>query len=210
MKHRHVLAVLALSYLTLGIYVIYWLYKTRLELLAYSQNKKAIPKVIVLFIPCFVLIGLAIISSVASASFYDLSGENAANATFVITLVLMMAGILAVFVVAFWWQYHYFRTLEATVQGNDAMLLYVLWIILTLFGLGPIWVLLVQSDLNKFIENNYHPLRPAHPQGQQPAWQAHPAPQQSHNGPQHQEHGHHDQPDNHPNHNGPQHPTQSY
>jgi len=143
-KRRHVLAVLGLSFVTLGIYVIYWLYKTRKELLGYLPDKNAIPRVIILFIPVFAMIGIVIFGAVMTAALYS---RNSAAAMGVISMILMMTCLLAIFVVEFWWFYKYLKAVEAVTQGNDAMLLYALWIILTIMGLGPIWVLIVQSDL---------------------------------------------------------------
>lgn len=181
MKRRHVLAVLGLSFVTLGIYVIYWLYKTRKELLGYLPDQKAIPRVIILFAPLLGVIGVAIVVGAISAAFPY--GSTAANTVDVVGIILMMLAMLAIFVVAFWWFYRYFKAVEAVTQGNDAMLYYTLWIILTIMGLGPIWVLIVQNDLNKFIENGYRPLKaPGYPAPQQQPWQP-PVPQQQYGQP---------------------------
>lgn len=176
MKRRHVLAVLGLSFITLGIYVIYWLYKTRKELLHFLPDKKAIPRVIVLFVPYFVMIGLVICTSIIVASLdFDSPAYGAVNA---LTIILIILSTLAIFVVSFWWFYRYFKAVEAVTQGNDAMLYYTLWIILTLMGLGPVWVLIVQNDLNKFIENGHQPLKAVGYAGGQQQWQqAPPQPQ---------------------------------
>ena len=100
MKRRHVLAVLGLSFVTLGIYVIYWLYKTRKELLHYLPDKKAIPRVLILFIPILAMIGLVIgLSVITAALTYD---STAYNVVWIITLIVIMAGMLAIFVVNFW------------------------------------------------------------------------------------------------------------
>jgi hypothetical protein len=74
-------------------------------------------------------------------------------------MVTIIGAIIAMFVVSFWWFYRYFQAVEQVVQGNEAMLYYTLWIVLTLFTIGPVWVVLVQSDLNKFVENGYRPLK---------------------------------------------------
>lgn len=178
MKKRHVLAVLGLSFVTLGIYVIYWLYKTRKELLHFLPDKKAIPRVIILFIPVFAMIGVVIGTGIISAA---LTFESPAyNAVWIATLILIILSVLAACVVSFWWFYRYFRAVEAVTQGNDAMLLYTLWIILTIIGFGPVWVLIVQNDLNKFIENGHRPLKapayPGYPDNTQ-QWQTPPQPQ---------------------------------
>jgi hypothetical protein len=182
LKKRHVLAVLGLSFVTLGIYVIYWLYKTRQELLSFLPDKKAIPMVTVLFIPIFVMIasfiGMAMIS--VSTTFMYSGSRGSAELYSTISIIVTMLSILAVFVVAFWWFYRYFKAVEAVTQGNDAMLLYTLWIILTIIGLGPVWVLIVQNDLNKFIENGNRPLKapvyPGYPDSTQ-QWQTPTQPQ---------------------------------
>jgi hypothetical protein len=201
-KKRHVLAVLALSYLTLGIYVIYWLYRTRKDLLQFTADKQAIPKVITMFIPVFVLVGLVILLGV-SAGIMSINGESstAMAALSVVATIAIIGAVVAIFVVSFWWFYRYFQTIEQVVQGNEAMLFYTMWIALTLFGIGPVWVLIVQSDLNKFIDNGYHPLKiPMQPNYHPAAHQAHamhphPAPTT----------GQH--PENHPSHHAAPHNT---
>ena len=181
MKRRHVLAVLGLSFITLGIYVIYWLYKTRKELLAYLPDKNAIPRVIILFTPVLGIVGLIIFSAIVGAA---VPYESTASTVFNVLLgILAVVVVLGAFVVSFWWFYHYFKGVEAVVQGNDAMLYYTLWIILTMIGFGPIWVLIVQSDLNKFIDNGNRPLKVPAPaagpqQQQQQQWQQPPMPPQ--------------------------------
>ncbi len=212
MKRRHVLAVLGLSYLTLGIYTLYWLYKTRQELLPYLPDKKAIPKLIVLFIPWFVAIGLAIVTAVVTGVIVASSNSpyNSANLMTLTTIVIIMLGFLAVCIVSFWWFYRYFTAVELVVQGNDAMLLYTLWIVLSFFGLGPVWVLMVQGDLNKFMDNGYRPLKtptpPAYSAAEQQTWHQppqppthqphHPYPPQPPEVAHHQTHPHH-QPEHH-------------
>lgn len=170
MKRRHVLAVLGLSFVTLGIYVIYWLYKTRKELLAYHPNKNAVPRVLILFVPVFAILGIAIVGGIIGAAFpYGSAGENTMS---VLTVILIMLAMLGGLVVSFWWFYQYFKAVEAVTHGEDAMLLYTLWIILTLIGFGPIWVLIVQNDFNKFIDNGFRPIKmpAAYPPAQQ-QWQ---------------------------------------
>lgn len=197
MKRRHVLAVLGLSYLTLGIYVLYWLYKTRKELLQFLPDKKAIPRVFLLFVPVLVLIGMVIISIAWGA----MTIENYADAgqTFSVTFtVLLILGVIGIFVVSFWWFYKYFQALEAVTKGNDAMLMYGLWIGLTLVGAGPVWTLVAQSDLNKFIENDYRPIHPPYPG--QPA----PQPEESRQPPAEQG-SHHPHPHGQPHHEHPAH-----
>lgn len=197
MKRRHVVAVLLLSYLTLGIYTVYWLYRTRLDLLQYTPDKNAIPRVIIMFIPFFALIAAVLMALLGSAVAQGDTGAALGTAVSILATVLVLASILALFIVSFWWFYRYFQVLEQVVQGNDGMLYYTLWVILTLFGLGPVWVILVQSDLNKFIDNNYQPLRvPMQPNYQPPAAPqvtAHPQPaeHQTHHTPHQPEHGHH-------------------
>lgn len=160
MKRRHILAVLALSYLTLGIYTIYWLYRTRLDLLQHLPDKNAIPRVIIMFIPWLAVIGSLIVAFILSAILRQNDPDSvAAGVVAILSVIIMIAGFIAILIVSFWWFYRYFQALEQAVQGNDAMLHYTLWVVFTLFGIGPVWVVLAQSDLNKFIDNSYQPLR---------------------------------------------------
>lgn len=173
MKRRHVLAVLGLSFLTLGIYVIYWLYKTRLELLPYLEDKKAIPRVLVLFLPIFIVIGIMLFLLVPLMAAMDPYTEPS-DASMLLFMLILGLGTLAIFIVSFWWFYKYFKAVEAVTGGNNAMLMYGLWIVLTLIGIGPVWTLIIQDDLNKFIDNNYQPLKPPVPGN--PATTHHAAP----------------------------------
>ena len=163
MKRRHVLAVLGLSFLTLGIYTIYWLYKTRLELLPYLEDKKYIPRVIVMFVPVFVTIGLLIPAVIFMADSRSPYTEESSAAGMAVFMTVLFGGLIVIMVIAFWWFYRYFRAVEAVTGGNNAMLMYGLWVVLTIINVGPVWALIIQDDLNKFIDNGHRPLKPPVP-----------------------------------------------
>jgi hypothetical protein len=200
MKRRHVLAVLGLSFLTLGIYVIYWLYKTRLELLPYLEDKKFVPRVIVLFVPIFVMIGLLIPAAVFMADSWNPYLDEPSAAGMTVFMTVLFGGMLAAAVISFWWFYRYFKAVEAVTGGNNAMLMYGLWIALSLIGIGPVWTLIIQDDLNKFIDNNYQPLKPPVPGNPATTHQAAPArtPSGQHNLADHAGSVHHRHPTTHP------------
>lgn len=161
MKRRHVLAVLGLSYVTLGVYTLYWLYRTRRDLLPFLPEKKEIPRLLILLLPWLVVAGLVLTMAIISATISTLSGDATSSENWLVAMsvIVVIIGFVAGVVVGFWWFYRYFTALEKVVQGTDAMLLYTLWIVLTWFGLGPIWILIVQGDINKFIDNGYRPLK---------------------------------------------------
>lgn len=200
MKRRHVLAVLGLSFVTLGIYVIYWLYKTRLELLPYLEDKKYIPRVIVMFIPVFVTIGLLIPAVIFMADSWNPYTDEASVAGTTVFMTILFGGLIVTTVISFWWFYRYFRSVEAVTGGNNAMLMYGLWIALSLIGIGPVWTLITQDDLNKFIDNGHRPLKPPVPGLPATTHHAAPAhaPSSEHSLAAHSSSVHHRHPTTHP------------
>lgn len=172
MKKRNIAFVLLMSFLTLGIYIIYWLYATRKELLNYLPDKNTIPRVFYLFLPWLVLISLFLLMSVVMA--FAGTNDSAANIMSIFVTIFGLVGFIGGIVVAFWWFYRYFKGVEMVTNGTDATLMYVLWILLSLM-IGPVWTLLVQNDINKFIDNGYRPLAKEPPQQWQQPMQ--PGPQ---------------------------------
>jgi Domain of unknown function (DUF4234) len=179
MKKRNIFAVFALSIITLGMYMIYWLYRTRLDLTDRLQDRKAIPPVFILFMPLVAIIALAVVTAILSLIAPDAEGVIVA---FTIVYIL---GILAAIVVGLWWFYRYFQALHKVTQGTDPIMLYVLWIALSWMGL-PVWVIVVQNDLNKYIERGGQPAPVYPPQAgwQQPMPAAHQAPSYPQPGPE--------------------------
>jgi len=156
MKKRNPAAVLLLPFVTFGIYCIYWLYATRRELVAHNQQPQSIPPVSVLFLPACFLITIILVLAVMNGNDGSGTGMNIAF------IILTVAGIASLVMLPLWWFYRYCRAASATVKQMDFAQMYVLYIAITwLVGLFPVWMLIVQLELNKLIE--HHEQVAAHP-----------------------------------------------
>jgi hypothetical protein len=143
MKKRNIAIMALLTIVTLGIYVPVWLYRTRQEIMRHTSRSKAIPPFILLLLPylvLFVLLGISLATgSDASSSIFN-------------SLILLLAGpvaIIGMFVIPLWWFYRYFTAVHEVTHGTDGMLLYVIWVLCVFIVFFPVWMLLVQNDLNK-------------------------------------------------------------
>jgi hypothetical protein len=162
MKKRNLFVVLVLSFITLGLYGLFWLYFTRRDILRFLPDKKAIPSFWVMAAPVLILLGLATLALIINA-LSTRSGGNPING------VLLLVGIptsFATLVVPFWWMWHYFKavyalTAKAGQTGTEVWVLYLLWIASILVAV-PVWMLLVQNDLNKLADQLAAP-QPAEP-----------------------------------------------
>jgi len=134
--------VLVLTVVTIGLYELYWLYITRKELNAKLQGQVKSWPVSILFAPIAVIVlmtvGYAITSKVGtqdssiSDSLYFLVGALA---------------VIALIVIPFVWFYKFTRLVSATSpQASNS--LYLIWLLLTIFGVGFIWPMIVQAHLN--------------------------------------------------------------
>jgi hypothetical protein len=147
MKKRNLAAVLLLPFVTLGIYCIYWMYATRKELVSRNGDSRSIPPVIILFLPLFLLAGVAMLIFLIS-----FSGRSSVIVT-VLSILLGAAGALSMLVIPLWWTWKYCRVVAATTHDMDFTQLYVLYVVIGwLFGLLPVWMLMVQLSFNKMAD----------------------------------------------------------
>lgn len=138
MKKRNLLAVLVLSIVTCGIYILYWLYAVRKELIAKTGNPKDIPYVRILFAPLLLLIPAAIL----------LMMGNNNTALSILGVVLGLASILGVIVVDIFWVYRFCQVTGRVTHKTEGTMLFWLWIVCNLFSIGPVAILIIQNDLN--------------------------------------------------------------
>jgi hypothetical protein len=147
MKKRNPAAVLLLPFVTLGIYMVYWLYATRKEIVARNNNPNSIPPVIVLFAPVLLLI--ALFFAIIMIAWND-DGTAANN---LLIMFLAIIGFAAIAIVPLWWFWRYCKTVAETTRGMDATQLYVLYVVISwLCTLPSVWMLITQMEFNKLIE----------------------------------------------------------
>ncbi len=146
MKRRNPLTVLLLSLVTLGIYMLVWLYKTQREIVAELQDKKAIPPLTILFSPLFAMLGIAIVTVFVKAITNGQGGWGVTT-----TMIFVLLFIIAL-IVPFFWFYKYAEAVHLLVPQTETSYLYVLWVVMNLLGVGFVWPLLVQTELNKYID----------------------------------------------------------
>ena len=68
MKKRNLIAFIVLSMVTLGIYIIYWLYKTRVALIAENGKESSIPPLSYVYGPLLVLLAIAVVQMLSHSS----------------------------------------------------------------------------------------------------------------------------------------------
>jgi drug/metabolite transporter (DMT)-like permease len=151
MKKRSILTICILGFVTLGIYMLVWLYQTRREIVKTLNDPKAIPPFWVLFAPLLVL--LVVVAAVVT------SGGNTPLSN-IPALLIGVVTVPAAILIPYWWIYKYSHAADRITQGTDPMLLFVLYILLYATGLGFVWMILVQNDINKYLENSGHAAPP--------------------------------------------------
>lgn len=149
MKKRNPIAVLLLSYITLGIYVIYWLYATRKEIVERNNNPQSIPPVWTMFAPLLGFIVLAFIALIFNSAADSV--QTALNIVIAIGCVALLVGL---FYFSFRFMWRYCLAASELTHGTDGKTLFWLWFIGSFFGLGPIAMLMIQSDLNRYIRDH--------------------------------------------------------
>jgi hypothetical protein len=164
MKKRNPGIVILLSFVTFGIYCIYWLYATRKELVRRNHNSRSIPPVILLFAPLFLITALIVALFAIGAAL-----DSSQAAVSVLLFVLTIIGALAIIALPLWWYWRYCQVVAESVKpigGMDFAQMYVLHVVLAwMFWLLPVWMLIVQVELNKLIDHDAqaHHLHPPHP-----------------------------------------------
>lgn len=149
MKKRNPIAVLLLSYITFGIYVAYWLYTTRKEIISQNNNEQSIPPVKTIYMP---LLGIAAVGLVALI--FNSSPGSTADVVNGICGLIGLGLFAATIYYSFKFMWRYCLAASELTHGTDGKTLFWLWFIGSFFGLGPIAMLMIQSDLNRYIRDN--------------------------------------------------------
>ena len=152
LKKRNIIAVIILSYITLGIYSVYWLYKTRLELVAQTGNERDIPRIRTMFMPLVFLVLIVganlLVDSSASSS---RSGAQAGAS--VILIVASLVFVVLTIVRSIQFLRAYCRTVTRVTEQRTDNTLFWTWILCDLFSL-PIGQILAQNSINQFVNRS--------------------------------------------------------
>jgi hypothetical protein len=163
MKKRSPAAVLLLPFITFGIYCIYWLYATRKELVMRTGNWKSIPPVSFMFLP---FIGLALFIAAMFIVGASLDSSSSARAFIgFVSFVAAVFGFIGLLALPLWWFWRYCQVTTEQTRTMDFAQMYVLYVVITwVCGLLPVWMLIVQLDLNKMIDRDaaHHHHEPPH------------------------------------------------
>jgi hypothetical protein len=162
MKRRSLIAVFLLEIVTLGIYSFYWLYRTRLELIA--KTHMDIPRLIIPFLPAMVFLVAFILQ--LTLGFSQASG-------IVVSLVSIVTfSSVPVFVgLIVWWMWQYSRVVAVATQNTTSQAFtFWIWVLTVVASANIIWFLVMQ---NKFNQLSAIVPEPAYP-GAQPDVPVHP------------------------------------
>jgi hypothetical protein len=192
MKRRSPAAVLLLPIATLGLYCLYWLYRTRKEVVARNGDPNSIPPVFVLFAPCILFLALIFFGF----AFAWADGSNQAF-SFVVGMLTVLVGLGAMVAMPLWWFWRFCSAITELAKGMDLAQLYVLYIVISwVVGLPMVWMLIAQIELNKYLESTAN------------AGQAGAGTPPSHEAPAHANAHHPSHHGHHPRHEPPHNPVQ--
>jgi hypothetical protein len=155
MEKREVWKVIVFGLITLGIYDLYWLYKTREELVAKGAQ---IPRFIILLLPTILLLAAALVSmiillatatptTVNGTATFESDNTPAASIPF---FIIMGLGALAYIPITLWWLYRYSQGVELATKGEVSKgLSFFMAIVLGVFSVSFVWPGFIQDAFNK-------------------------------------------------------------
>lgn len=151
MQQRALWKVIVFGIITLGIYDLVWLYKTRKEMVARGQS---IPAFWLLFAPILALLGVAILQFMTRFVFSTVEGGSGGGPLVtIINILSILLGMLVIFAfipVAIWWMYKYCKAVEGVTSGQVTFsFAFGLWLLLSFFSVGFVWPALIQDGFNK-------------------------------------------------------------
>lgn len=152
MQKRELWKVIVFGIITIGIYDLVWLYKTRQEMVARGQK---IPSFWLLFAPLVILLAVALMmfmSRFVLAGSSPEAGEG--NAVIgLINALSVLLGVIALLVsipITILWMYKYSQAVEAVTKGQTSLgFCFGLWLLLSFFSVSFIWPALIQDSFNK-------------------------------------------------------------
>jgi hypothetical protein len=159
MKKRSIGLVILLSFITCGIYTLFWLADTRREMVARGAK---IPNVSLLFLPLLSIVAVTIVQFFLhfvigpSVSGFDpeaVSDYGSNTPIMVVSVLSITVGViafLALIPVALYWFYKYCQGVELVTRKQVSFgLSYGLWLLLAVTSLSFIWPGIIQDGFNK-------------------------------------------------------------
>lgn len=145
MMYRNPVKVLLLSIFTVGLYIIYWLFTTSREM---AKRNIKLPSVWLFALPFVVNIGLIVLTSAVSA-FLNENGSTYHFVNLVLFPIVTIAFIFAVLPLSIWWFWKYCGGIQVVTNGRLAQgSSFGLWFLLSLFGAGVVWPMIIQNYFN--------------------------------------------------------------
>jgi hypothetical protein len=146
MHKRRLWQVVVFSFITIGIYPLYWLYATRKEMV--NRGAK-IPHLVLLLIPLSGLLGVAVAEWFVLSTLGQVPAHGANRAAVTAVLLGVLAAAVLYPLTAYWF-YKYCRGVEKVTKKHMTFgVAYGLWAVLSLFFVGFIWPALVQESFNQ-------------------------------------------------------------
>lgn len=146
MKQRSVGMVIFLSFITLGIYPLFWMHDTRKEMLA--RGAKDIPSVWLLAVPAVISV-LLIMTFLIILVAGSVADSSLGIAAFVPIIGYMVATVIWTGVLIYW-LYKYSQAVDYVTKGQVSFTLsFALGLALLFFGLFFVWPGIIQDGFNK-------------------------------------------------------------
>lgn len=148
MQKRNIAVVILLGFITLGIYDLYWLYKTRQELVALGGK---VPRFIWLLLPLLALLAVGVLWLFFLIALSDSSDSSQALMPLsVLSMIVGVVAVIAIFPITIYWMYRYSEAVEQVTHGQTTTgFAFGLWLVLAILGFTFIWHGLIQDAFNK-------------------------------------------------------------
>lgn len=141
MKKRNLIAFILLCLLTCGIYLIYWIYKTRLAFIAENGNEASVPPLSYVYGPLLVLVAVAVI----------LFWFGDSDAVAILSTVVAMSAAITAIIMGFVLMYRLCIVSGEIFKTNDGVSIFWLWIVGTIFAAVPLGPVLIQYNMNQHL-----------------------------------------------------------
>jgi hypothetical protein len=145
MTYRSPVRVLLLSIVTLGLYIIFWLFETSREM---RQKGITLPSVWLFATPLLAEVVLIVLTTLISLPLKQ--GSTAFNVVnLVLFPVLVLIGVLAIIPLVLWWFWKYCAGVQVVTNGRLTQgSAFALFCILSVFGVGFLYPMVVQNYYN--------------------------------------------------------------